>query len=114
MHDKSMNFDNFAMIDQNNYSDMNDQLIEITLIIEILRSEEKFTFSYKECNNDLDILMDQICYMKAIERSDDLRLVLAPDFIVMDLECIEDGNKVILKSYNDVKPIPALRQHQSL
>lgn len=52
--------------------------------------------------------------MKAIERSDDLRLVLAPDFIVMDLECIEDGNKVILKSYNDVKPIPALRQHQSL
>ena len=95
---------------------MEDHLIEVTLIIDFQphpRTEEKFTFSSLECGRDLDILMDQICYMKGIDRTEDLRLVLAPDFIVLDLDCIEDGDHLIVKQYDEVRPITQIREAQT-
>ena len=70
----------------------------MTLIVDIINTRESLTFSYAECNRDIDILIDQLCYMKSIDRTEDMKLVLAPDFIVMDVECIESGDTLILKS----------------
>ena len=96
------------------YLNPNDLLIEITLIIDSLNSSENFTFSYSECNNDIDILIDQLCYMKNIDRLEDMRLVVAPDFIVVDVECIEDGDTVVLKSVEKVQPLDQVTHAQSL
>ena len=42
--------------------------------------------------------------MKGIEQTHDLWLVLHPGFIVLDIECIEDGDKVYLKKVFEVPP----------
>jgi len=47
--------------------------------------------------------------MKNIDRLEDMRLVVAPDFIVMDVECIEDGDTVILKNVEKIQPLDELR-----
>jgi hypothetical protein len=48
--------------------------------------------------------------MKGIIRADDIRLVLTPDFIVMDLECIEENDRVIMKSINKIMPLVHYRE----
>jgi hypothetical protein len=40
--------------------------------------------------------------MLQIERSVDMRLVLDPAFIVLDIECIEDGDVIMLKNLNEI------------
>ena len=40
-------------------------------------------------------------------------MVLAPDFIILDLDCIEEGDKVIVKSINKVMPLTHHREQQS-
>ena len=58
----------------------------------------------------MDGLIDSICSMKNLNRGDDIRLVLAPDFIVLDLECIEEGDRIILKSLGKVMPLVHYRE----
>ena len=60
------------------------------------------------------MLINMICQMKGIIRADDIRLVLTPDFIVMDLECIEEHDRVIMKSINKVMPLVHYRELQNL
>ncbi|CDW80092.1 UNKNOWN [Stylonychia lemnae] len=93
---------------------LNEKQLSITLIIDMINQSEKFTFSYQECNNDLDILIDQICYLKSIDRTEDMRLVLVPDFIILDLDCIEDGDTVVLKNVQRVQSLGHYREQQSM
>ena len=51
-----------------------------------------------------------ICQMKGIIRADDIRIVLTPDFIVMDIDCIENNDKIIMKSINKVMPLVHYRE----
>ena len=51
-----------------------------------------------DCNYDIDILIDTICTMKNIERTPDMKLVLHPSFILLDIEAIEDGDRISLKT----------------
>jgi hypothetical protein len=51
-----------------------------------------------------------ICVAKNVDRGDDLRIVLAPDFIVMDIECIEDNDRLIIKSFDKVMPLVHYRE----
>lgn len=60
--------------------------------------EEKFQFSHRQCGGSLDSLINYICTVKNLIRGEDMRLVLAPDFIVLDLDCIEEGDRIIVKS----------------
>jgi hypothetical protein len=98
-----------------------DKLIEVTLIVDYVNPlqgsqvrpalvEEKFSFSHKECNRDLNTLINMICQMKGIIRADDIRIVLTPDFIVMDIDCIENNDKIIMKSINKVMPLVHYRE----
>jgi hypothetical protein len=51
-----------------------------------------------------------MCDQKGIQRSEEMKLVLAPDFIIMDLDCIEEGDRVILKSMSKVMPLGHYRE----
>eukprot|EP00347_Sterkiella_histriomuscorum_P005450 403356570 len=88
--------------------------IEITLIVEQLGTNEKFQFCYSQYSCDLDMLIDEICFTKGIERTEEMRLVLMPDFIVLDMDCIEDGDTIVLKNVQQVQSLEAIGEMQMM